>query len=365
MSLLTAIRKKLPNVTVEQQHALFITTVKYHCGSYGDSLKLTHKMIEKCYAFDAELTPAAFRLWSRTKYVMVNLKFFTLWWANRNRLTLAQINEAAKRYGVKKCDAYIINDLMRRDDIEKVDDSLTSIDAVNGYLETLKEITPQIAVAVKRTATNKCRWICKSSSITVDDIVADLLGELVCVYYADLPNNKCREHVELRMFKAVGSRVANYQDRASAGKRKRSVQIRHKDGSVDYEYVERNETQMCSNQMANTDSDTPFSIDALAEDQAGVETLHDYEFQRSKEKVLRTTKASSKKGILYRLLFGEHNDSFYDYLRNSRITRSLKSCCEWIAGVPLSRFVSVFSEFAGVKEQAVVRSIAQLRAQVA
>lgn len=365
MSLLTSIRKKLPNVTVKQQHDLFLTTVKYHCGTYGSSLKLIHKMIGDCYNFDDGLTPAAFRLWSRTKYVMVNLKFFTLWWAKRGRLSVSQIDDAAKRYGVKKCDAYLINDLLSKDDIEKIDDSLTSIEAVNGYLETLKDITPQVAVAVKRTAAHKCRWICKSSSTTIDDIVADILGELVCVYYADLPNNKCREHVELRMFKSVGSRVANYLDKASAGKRKRSVQIKHKDGSVDYEYVERNETQMCSSQMANTDSDTPFSIDALAEDQAGVETLSDYEFQRSKEKVLRTTKPTSKKGILYRLLFGEHNDSFYDYLRNSRITRSLKSCCEWIAGVPLSRFVSVFSTFAGVNEQSVVRSIAQLRAQVA
>jgi hypothetical protein len=102
MSLLTSIRKKLPNVTVKQQHDLFLTTVKYHCGTYGSSLKLIHKMIGDCYNFDDGLTPAAFRLWSRTKYVMVNLKFFTLWWAKRGRLSVSQIDDAAKRYGVKK-----------------------------------------------------------------------------------------------------------------------------------------------------------------------------------------------------------------------------------------------------------------------
>lgn len=359
MSLVTTIKNKLVNITNAKLHSIFACTVQYNCSGYK-TIKQANAAFSSCYDFDGEFTASAYRMWSETKYTMVNLKFFVLWLKNNRSCRTSTLFKTADVYGVSKADALLIQELV---DLQSIPTPASdySKEAMDKALSDMQPIMDLVIVALRKSVNKSCQWIMRSSNVTSHDIVSDILGEIVSIYYSILPTTMTEQHLKMYMYSAVSSRVNNYLNRASAGKRKRSIQIVHKDGSVDYEYIERNEAQMSSRME---DDDTCFLEDFLAEDVSDCRKLTEFEHMRTKQKLLRTA-GTKGRNTLYRLLFGEHLPEFYQFLIKHRYTRSQNmTCCDWILSVPFHKFVTAYSEFANVSEKDISNGISRLKSEV-
>ena len=359
MSLVTKIKNKLVNITNAKLHSIFACTVLYNCSGYP-TIKQANAAFANCYEFDGEFTASAYRMWSETKYTMVNLRFFVLWLKDNKKCRTTTLFKAADLYGVSKADALLVQELVDVRLVPKTDGDY-SRQAMDKALTDMQRVMDLVIVALRKSVNKSCQWIMRSSNVTSHDIVSDILGEIVSIYYSILPTTMSEQHIQMYMYSAVSSRVNNYLNRASAGKRKRSIQIVHKDGSVDYEYIERNETQLSSNME---DDDLCFLEDFLAEDVSDCRKLSEFEHLRTKQKLLRTS-GSKNNNYLYRLLFGEHLPEFYQFLIKRRYTRSQHmTCCDWILSVPFHKFVTAYSEFANVSEKDISNGISRLKSEV-
>jgi hypothetical protein len=355
MSLLFKIKQKLPKIEVEQLHRLFAATIIYHASDMG--VKEANASFKACYDFDAEFSAATYRLWSCSRYTMVNLKYFVMWLAKHPRTTLKKSIDVAAQYGVKKMDALMIRNHLVLTRISIVDESLISVSAMHDALALFNRLVPDLIKALQQQVGKNCQWLRRSTNMTVDDMVSDILGDVIPAYYSLVPTTRSEDHIRNHMYAAVSGRVKNYLNMHSSIKRKRSQAIKHRDGSVDYEYLECNEAHL------NSSGDTGSVIqDVMAVDENSDRLAELTDREISIRSLIKRAPARCK--TLYRLVFGKSAPRFEQYLESNKLSKPDMSTTDWILSVPFHKFVKAYSDFANVPEEGIHSSLAKLKCEV-
>lgn len=358
MSLLFKIKQKLPTLEVEALHRLFLATVQYHVSDI--SVKEAHASFSACYKFDTEFTAASYRIWTGSRYTMVNIKYFVLWLSQHPRTPFRKSMEVAKAYGVSRMDALMIRSHLDLSKVKSVDSSIISVAEMRKALSYFDTILPDLVLALQKQVGKNCQWLRRSTNMTINDMVSDILGDVIPVYYRLVPTTKKPDHILNHMYAAVSSRVKNYLNMHSSTKRKRSIAVYHSDGSVDYTYLESNETHMTAHR--GQDDGGSLYEGVLAIDENEEQRSLDTERELSIRSLIR--KAPSKCRSLYKLVFGKPVLDFDRYLETNRLAKREMTTTEWILSVPFHKFVRVYSEFANMPEEGIHNSLAQLKGEV-
>lgn len=106
-------------------HKLFSATVLCHTSDIG--VKEANASFKECYDFDAEFSAASFRLWTCSRYTMINIKYFVLWLAQHPRTTFRKSIEIAASYGVSKMDAIMIRSHLDLTRVRYIDPELITV----------------------------------------------------------------------------------------------------------------------------------------------------------------------------------------------------------------------------------------------
>lgn len=69
---------------------------------------------------------------------------------------------------------------------------------------------PDLLKALQQQVGKNCQWLRRSTNMTINDMVSDILGDVIPVYYRLVPTHKTEDHIRNHMYAAVSGRVKNY-----------------------------------------------------------------------------------------------------------------------------------------------------------
>lgn len=344
---------------------LFEEAVSYLCRMYGKGIKVYHQRFANSSKFDGEISPSTFRHSLHcSRGVGVSVKYFTMYAAfayrNNPASRLSLVAHAAS-FGVSARDAVrivkmfldpqFLSDLRAALVRQNITPALVSFKEYNRVMKLGGQLVTDLRESVAIHVNRKLAWVAHQHSINVRELHSEITSELLEVFYAALPTTRTDQHMHGYLCSALHSRIANLQNKHGSMKRARTVRFTEH-GEEKFVQLETNITRL--NKASDGDE---FGLDDIGTGAENPE-LHNYEFSRSINSLLRGAKRGTRRYALYCVLLGREVANFTEYLKRKRILRnSARKVSDWLKTKTPEYLSKVFGDWLGVHPESVKRSM--------
>lgn len=256
-----------------------------------------------------------------SKYLSLSMKLFVLRLGKLKSITLDDIKDLAAEYQIFVSDAKRIYRLWVSDrDFRrsvKVRSRLIDKDSPQWSEEQLDEVFslmyPKLQRHAKYLVQQKLRFVVRSTNMTYEDIINDLMTHVWARYFQVVPTVKEPQHLLNSLKKAITNEVNNLCDKYSTQKNGRLIDLgkdRNKQNTSMLLVVSENQIPI----NINSDSTT---LESLGMD----DPYPRLDMQLSVKKVVNSQKDNRKQRLL-RILLGAVDKHFTRWLRRLSFARS-------------------------------------------
>lgn len=348
----------------QQFQAVYAATVRYAASGYN-SIKEYHDELKQHVDFDQfEFTAPDFRIrLSAVCRFVLKLRFYVLTVCLSKNPKPAVKNYA--EFGISKQEAvyawnYLLKEPKNRKRIAQVAQNrhkdvsldLVSAEELKRRIRETQPLFSQLTKVATYQARHKLRWVSVSHNITISDLAADLMCQVLVSYYQSLPNAFGELH-QLNYLKAsLSNRINNMNNHYGAKKRRRMEQS----ANGGYALVVVSDNQI----RGNSNSDQAMTYENMSDSEGLHAHTEDMEKRMTIDRLLGVRRGSKRHALNHTLL-GHHTVAFTSFLRKNELCKENESSVEWMARKNIKQTIKYLAQWLNVAEADVEQAVNTIR----